>query len=131
MLFCVLLGITAILSLTAGGLGFKLKSHTKGLIEVPMAQSMLEYQPNVYNEHTVMWDYLQKSVSLWFCDYITFIKNNILIKFFCCGLESYKDWEKLFSNQIPLSCCSIPYGVLENFSCTTGYGDINRHYGGC
>lgn len=64
LLFCVLLGITAILSLTAGGLGFKLKSHTKGLIEVPMAQSMLEYQPNVYNEHTVMWDYLQKSVSL-------------------------------------------------------------------
>lgn len=52
-------------------------------------------------------------------------------QFSCCGVESYKDWDTYFKGQLPLSCCSVPNGIVGNFSCTVENEDTNRFKLGC
>ena len=42
--------------------------------------------------------------------------DNIQQNFGCCGLDSYEDWV-LAVKSTPLSCCEIPHGVLDTFTC--------------
>jgi hypothetical protein len=48
--------------------------------------------------------------------HITTAWDDIQSKFSCCGLNNFDDWHKHI-NGTPLSCCDIPIGVLDTFTC--------------
>lgn len=54
--------------------------------------------------------------------------DNIQQTYKCCGLESYVDWEKPV-NGTPLSCCEIPHGHINTFSCNAEAETL--HHVGC
>ncbi|KAM7350928.1 tetraspanin 29Fa [Cochliomyia hominivorax] len=110
--FSVLLGLIFILELAAGISGYVLRSDAEALIKGTLSDSMASYNTTKTNDVTVMWDYVQRT-------------------FTCCGVESFKDWSKYFEKELPLSCCSLPNGVVGNFSCTTYNDDTNRYSLGC
>lgn len=110
--FSVLLGIIFILELAAGISGYVLRSDAQSLIKESLTGSMKQYSTNSSNDVTVLWDYVQRT-------------------FTCCGVVNYVDWKPYFKEQLPLSCCSLPNGVVGNFSCTTNTEDPNRYGLGC
>lgn len=54
--------------------------------------------------------------------------DNIQETFHCCGLESSEDWMNAVRG-IPLSCCDIPHGQLDNFHCDSTQATM--HDKGC
>ncbi|KAL9929508.1 tetraspanin 29Fa isoform 1-T2 [Glossina fuscipes fuscipes] len=110
--FSVLLGIIFILELSAGISGYVLRSDAESLIKVTLTDSLGKYNNTKVDEVTVLWDYVQKT-------------------FTCCGVNSYKDWASKFEDKLPLSCCSLPNGVVGEFSCTANNEDSNRYSNGC
>lgn len=49
--------------------------------------------------------------------HITVGWDNIQQNFRCCGLENgIEDWHAAI-NGTPLSCCEIPHGIIDSFTC--------------
>ncbi|XP_065357528.1 CD63 antigen-like [Calliphora vicina] len=109
--FSILLALTSLLTLAVGIWVYILSTHVLNIIEGPLTDSMKEYDPNHFNVVTPQWDYLQRTYS-------------------CCGTNNYTDWLIMF-DQVPISCCFIPSGVLGNFSCNTDNENPNLIPYGC
>lgn len=110
--FSVLLGIIFILELAAGISGYVLKADAEGLIKTSLTESMKEYNQNIANDMTDLWDSTQRG-------------------FHCCGVTNYTDWNQYFKDQLPISCCNIPNGVVGTFSCTALPEETHRNGDGC
>lgn len=89
--------IIFVLELAAGITGYILKSSTTDLITSSLKPTLVDYINEDKKHIAVGWDNIQQN-------------------FGCCGLESYEDWEKAV-NATPLSCCDIPRGILNTFTC--------------
>lgn len=107
--FCGLLTIIFILELAAGITGYILKNSTNSLITDTLQPTMKDYINKEKPHIAVAWDDVQS-------------------RFSCCGLQNYEDWVHAV-NGIPLSCCEIPRGVLDSFTC--GNGTDTLHEIGC
>jgi CD63 antigen len=103
-----LLTVIFILELAAGITGYILKNSTKELVMNALRPTMIHYADPDNKHITKGWD-------------------EIHTNFRCCGLESYEDWKQAQNGSVPLSCCEIPNGVLDEFKCnnetTTLYPD--------
>ncbi|KAM7351891.1 CD63 antigen-like [Cochliomyia hominivorax] len=108
----ILLTLLAIADIVVGSYNYILKSGTREYITDLMQDAMLNYIPNESNESTFFWDYLQRQFS-------------------CCGIHGYKDWLDLLNNQIPISCCFLSSGIVDNFSCIPEYDTPNLYTWGC
>lgn len=62
--FSVLLGLIFILELAAGISGYVLRSDAENLIKGSLTESMKDYSTNNTNDVTILWDYVQRAVSL-------------------------------------------------------------------
>ncbi|XP_070497135.1 CD63 antigen [Chironomus tepperi] len=96
--FCGLLTIIFILELAAGITGYILKNSTSSLITDTLQPTMKDYINNEKPHISVAWDDIQS-------------------RFGCCGLQNYQDWVTEIKG-IPLSCCEIPHGILNSFTCS-------------
>lgn len=92
-----MLTVIFILELAAGITGFILKNSTSDLVLGALKPTMQSYGKEDKKHITVGWDQIHTN-------------------FRCCGLASYEDWIDAV-NGIPLSCCEIPNGILDSFSC--------------
>ncbi|XP_046812133.1 CD63 antigen [Lucilia cuprina] len=110
--FSVLLGLIFILELAAGISGYVLRSDAENLIDKSLTDSLAKYDPVKVTDVTVLWDYVQRT-------------------FQCCGVKDFNDWQPYFKEELPLSCCSIPNGIVGNFSCSVTNEDTNRYKLGC
>ncbi|XP_004527265.1 CD63 antigen [Ceratitis capitata] len=112
LIFAILLGLIFILELAAGISGYVLRSDAEQLLESSLKGSLTLYQKNQPTDsYTHIWDYVQST-------------------FDCCGVNSYKDWTQ-FNGSLPLSCCTIPYGVVGSYECGTTNETTERHTNGC
>ncbi|XP_067620641.1 CD63 antigen [Eurosta solidaginis] len=112
LIFSILLGLIFILELAAGISGYVLRSDASEMIETSLKKAMKAYNSSVPNDpYTVTWDYVQE-------------------QFNCCGVTNYTDW-KQFNGSLPLSCCSIPHGVVGSFNCSSENENPQRHSNGC
>jgi CD63 antigen len=75
-----------------------LKSSTRDLVLGTLKPTMEDYVNPEKKHITVGWDNIQQN-------------------FKCCGLEDgLSDWQKAI-NGTPLTCCEIPHGVIDTFTC--------------
>ncbi|CAO1316999.1 unnamed protein product [Diamesa serratosioi] len=111
--FSILLLIVFILELSAGVTGYILRGSTYQLLTSTIQPTMQNYGNLEIHKNNTQ---------------ITKAWDNVQETFACCGLSSYKDWDKVVGG-VPISCCDIPHGVLDNFTCN---GDASTlHERGC
>lgn len=88
MTFAVLLGLVFILEIAAGIAGFVLRGKVESMMRKGMTESMDRYGKPQYAGVTKAWDEVQD-------------------QFDCCGVNTWKDWEKINSTYVPESCCKV------------------------
>jgi len=109
--FSTLLIIIFILEALIGIGGVLLKNYTAQYLENQMNATMQHYGHNDSKEITETWDAIQHQMK-------------------CCGITNYTDWHSVTLNEsLPLSCCSLPSGLYDNFYCNTSSHNI--HQEGC
>ncbi|XP_043481938.1 CD63 antigen-like [Leptopilina heterotoma] len=95
--FATLMIVVFILELSGGISGYVLRNRAIEVIEGKMNHTMEDYGKN--KEMSIVWDNLQTN-------------------FDCCGMENYKDWEKIWkNNSLPRTCCDYEPGASGNISC--------------
>lgn len=113
--FCGLLSVVFILELSAGITGYILKGSTYQLISGQLKPTMIDYQNTNKSHIAIGWDNIQET-------------------FKCCGLDSsvdhpgFMDWQAEIGG-IPLSCCDIPHGQVDHFTCDKD--QTTMHASGC
>lgn len=113
LIFSGLLGFIFILELAAGICGYVLRSDAESLIEGSLEGSLKLYNTSdPTNAYTITWDYVQRNYD-------------------CCGVTNFTNWNVTFGDELPLSCCSIPNGVVGAFNCTSSNENTYRHSDGC
>ncbi|KAK3580355.1 hypothetical protein CHS0354_014829 [Potamilus streckersoni] len=109
MIYAVLLGLIFILEIAGGIAGFVLKDKVRDSVEKLMNTSLQKeidqpVSPNI-------WDDIQK-------------------EFKCCGVETYKDWEKSGINKTaPDSCCTVHGCDRRNSSLLYTEGCLHKFTG--
>lgn len=73
--FSVLLGLIFILELAAGISGYVLRSDAETLIKGTLTDSLAEYKTDKPTEQTILWDYVQRTVSRILMKYLSFFSN--------------------------------------------------------
>ncbi|XP_030377604.1 CD63 antigen [Scaptodrosophila lebanonensis] len=110
--FSVMLGIIFILELSAGISGYVLRNDAYDLISKQLSSTLKDYSNTTQSDTTALWDSIQRD-------------------FDCCGVTNYTDWRDVFdSDQLPLSCCTIPVGTIGTFTCDDTITNLNRNKGG-
>lgn len=131
----MLLVLIFILEFAAGISGYVLRNSTSEYINKQLQESLDKYQfnpdPNNVTIITKTWDIIQETVSInleqtsnieLICFNDSKLKLHLICyKFHCCGIYSYHDWEKNpgTENLIPISCCDIQYGMVEQYVCNS------------
>jgi len=83
--FAVLLFVIFLMEVAGGVAGYMMQQDIDSMLKQRMDSSMQDYNKNT--EITNSWNVLQYDLK-------------------CCGTESLKDWEKVYTNgTIPYSCC--------------------------
>lgn len=114
--FSGLLVLVFILQLAAGISGYVLRNQTKDLLYNSLNRTMFLYtNETTSNEYTILWDQVQRNVRI--IVYFVSLIDLFLLQFECCGLTTYKDWFVPLEEEIPVSCCSIPNGIIGSLTC--------------
>jgi CD63 antigen len=107
--FSCLLICIFILELAGGIAGYVLRDQTEDLLKTSLHQTIVQYNGESYVPITKLWD-------------------NVQSEYECCGVESSMDWVLAKNNSIPMSCCVIPPGQMDSYTCNNettsihGYG---------
>ncbi|KAG8041267.1 hypothetical protein G9C98_002255 [Cotesia typhae] len=103
--FSALMVLVFILELFGGISGYVLRNNATQLIEAKMKDNMEKYINNEI-EIKKIWD-------------------NIQMNFTCCGARGPDDWLE-HNGTLPISCCPIPAGQMDHFSCNNQTKDVYR-----
>lgn len=118
LIFSVLLGIIFVLELAAGISGYVLRNEAEHLLENQLISTQESYETN--SEIAKLWDFTQA-------------------QFTCCGTKNFSDWtidkNVTFGTEtvgaLPMSCCSMPTGLIGTFKCGKFPADVNLYPDGC
>jgi len=106
--FSTLLIVIFLLEAMVGIGGVVLRNKTEDFLKKSLNSSLIKYGP-AYAEITLTWDTIQSQMK-------------------CCGIDTSKDWQNNKNiTGLPLSCCKIPPGTFNNFTCT----DTKAYKEGC
>lgn len=106
IVYAVFMVIVCCLELAAGISGFVLRNSAIETVKGLLLDAIAVYGKTYHDGVTLLWDEIQQL-------------------FQCCGVTGINDWFPV-PGGIPLSCCQIQSGIIDQFRCTSsnafGYG---------